>query len=128
MALFSTKALVEAYLESFAFQYEQETARLKPDRPRLTEVYQKRLDLRNFCDTVDELLRAAVNPEELAVDINKVTFDVSILVSCDAVSIDSESHPIFKLLKLAKELTIKRNLDGENIVLRFIIPGIWKRE
>lgn len=83
---------------------------------------QERLD--NVCKLVDELA-AELDCESVDVSVNTSNRQLTIMVVCDDIILESSSHPFYELIKMLDSFAFSKCKEFLRIELN--IDGLWER-
>lgn len=89
------------------------------------EVAKKKDFLKAYCGLLDALAEA-LDAETFSAEVDDVSMDIILSVSCPEFVVEGKDHPLYGLLGNTKTFAVRKSPDVEDgVELSFRIGGIW---
>ena len=92
----------------------------------LTEDVDRLAELKDLCERMDQLT-AELQAESFGVEIDEVTTEIAMSISCEEFEMEKTSAILSSILKQVQEFQVRAK-NPEQLCLEFRVKGIWGHE
>lgn len=101
---------------------DEATKRFSP----LWKMNEERLDIfKEYCKGVDTLAEE-FDGESIEVEVDEITLEVTVILECDEVIIETDNHMLYELAKRTIRYGFSTSEDG-NLLVKFVFPSLWDK-
>lgn len=101
---------------------EEATKRFNPIWKLNTE---KQKIFKQYCAAVDKILDE-FDGKSFEVEVDEITMNITVIVECDEIIIESNQHPLYGLMERAIRSSFS-SAGNDTIYVKFVFPSLWDR-
>lgn len=89
------------------------------------KVDEERLNIfKQYCEAID-LLSKEFEGASFEVEIDEQTMEISVVLECDEIIIESDTHTLYELIK--RTIRYGFSASGDSLLVKFVFPSMWIR-